>query len=100
MIEDKQKLPSRELKIKPMITSKEEAKLPVIFKAVDYAKPRVTDFDIKPEKRSRRKVKEKEYTSIELDQNITEFYDWILDQKSNNPKMGYFGIKNTHAQYK
>lgn len=75
LVEDTQKLPSGELKIKAMIASKEESKLPVIFKPINYAKPRVTEFDIKPEKRTRRKIKEKEHTSIELDQYITEFYN-------------------------
>lgn len=71
---------------------------------VAFSSLKKNDFDLNPKRVSKLPSIEvpdiKEYTSQEIEQNMTEFEDCILYQKSNNPEMNLSGSKGSHAQYR
>lgn len=68
---------------------------------IEVHNPKFTDFDMeKPSRVNTRKIKPLEFTSKEIEENMKEFLEWILDQKSNNPEFSKKSGLDSLAQYK
>ena len=106
-IERRPKLSLKDIELTPKVSSTETIlNLPFLKASNAFQTPRVSELDL-TRKDSRKftlghsEISTKlEYTSVEVEQNMTEFGECILDQRSNNPILGAKGNKRGNAIYK